>query len=140
MYIIIDDRNIVAGGYATGFHREGISSTGIEAAEFREWIVDPPRLDRAPRPYQIHILQLVEARPEVIAVEHGSQVRMRRRTRHIEESRQRRDERRCAYEFDPERQVELPDNLPGLMHVVRARFVVVRQDFLRGKRGRVNVP
>jgi len=38
MYIIIVDRNIVAGGYATGFHREGISSAGIEAAEFREWI------------------------------------------------------------------------------------------------------
>ena len=64
---------------------------------------------------------------------------MRRRTRHLEERRQRRDERRCAYEFDPERQVELADNLPALMHVVR-RFVVVRQDFLRGKRGRVNVP
>ena len=38
MYIIIDDRNIVAGGYATGFSREGVSSAGIEAAEFREWI------------------------------------------------------------------------------------------------------
>jgi DNA-binding response OmpR family regulator len=38
MYIIVDDRNIVAGGYATGFHREGVSSAGIEAAEFREWI------------------------------------------------------------------------------------------------------
>src|ERR1700739_1756353 len=38
MYIIIDDRNIVAGGYATGFHREGVSSAGIEATEFREWI------------------------------------------------------------------------------------------------------
>ena len=31
MYIIIDDRNIVAGGYATGFDREGVSSAGIEA-------------------------------------------------------------------------------------------------------------
>ena len=38
MYIIIDDRDIVAGGYATGFDREGVSSAGIEAAEFREWI------------------------------------------------------------------------------------------------------
>ena len=38
MYIIIDDRNIVAGGYTTGFNREGVSSAGIEAAEFREWI------------------------------------------------------------------------------------------------------
>ena len=38
MYIIIDDRNIVAGGYAHGFDREGVSSAGIEASEFREWI------------------------------------------------------------------------------------------------------
>ena len=38
MYIIIDDRNIVAGGYATGFDREGVSSAGIESSEFREWI------------------------------------------------------------------------------------------------------
>ncbi|RBP16168.1 DNA-binding response OmpR family regulator [Roseiarcus fermentans] len=38
MYMIIDDRNIVSGGYATGLDREGVSSTGIEPAEFREWI------------------------------------------------------------------------------------------------------
>ena len=38
MYIIIDDRDIVAGGYAIGFDREGVSSAGIEAGEFREWI------------------------------------------------------------------------------------------------------
>jgi len=38
MYIIIDDRNVVAGGYANGFDREGVSSAGIEASEFREWI------------------------------------------------------------------------------------------------------
>ncbi len=38
MYIIIDDRDIVAGGYANGLDREGVSSTGIEASEFREWI------------------------------------------------------------------------------------------------------
>jgi DNA-binding response OmpR family regulator len=38
MYIIIDDRDIVSGGYATGLDREGVSSAGIEAADFREWI------------------------------------------------------------------------------------------------------
>src|SRR5208283_2721191 len=38
MYIIIDDRDIVAGGYATGLDREGVSSAGIEPGEFREWI------------------------------------------------------------------------------------------------------
>jgi len=38
MYIIIDDRNLVAGSYTTGFDREGVSSAGIEPREFREWI------------------------------------------------------------------------------------------------------
>ena len=38
MYIIIDDRDMVSGGYAVGLDREGVSSAGIEAAEFREWI------------------------------------------------------------------------------------------------------
>src|SRR5215469_7650948 len=38
MYVIVDDRNIVAGGYATGLDREGVSSTGIDPGEFREWI------------------------------------------------------------------------------------------------------
>ena len=28
MYIIVDDRDIVAGGYANGFDREGVSSAG----------------------------------------------------------------------------------------------------------------
>jgi DNA-binding response OmpR family regulator len=38
MYIIVDDRNIVSGGYATGFDREGIAMTGIEPVEFGEWL------------------------------------------------------------------------------------------------------
>jgi DNA-binding response OmpR family regulator len=38
MYIIIDDRDSVAGGYAMGLDREGVSSTGIVASEFRDWI------------------------------------------------------------------------------------------------------
>ncbi len=38
MSIIVDDRDIVAGGYAHGFDREGVSSAEIEASEFREWI------------------------------------------------------------------------------------------------------
>ena len=36
MYIIVDDRDIVAGGYANGFDREGVSSAGIEASAFRQ--------------------------------------------------------------------------------------------------------
>ena len=38
MYIIIEDRDTVAGGYAIGFDREGVSSAGIVATEFRDWI------------------------------------------------------------------------------------------------------
>jgi DNA-binding response OmpR family regulator len=38
MYIIVDDRNIVAGGYATGFDREGVTTTGIDPLEFGDWI------------------------------------------------------------------------------------------------------
>lgn len=38
MYIIIDDRNIVSGGYASGLDKEGVSSAGIDPIDFREWI------------------------------------------------------------------------------------------------------
>jgi two-component system, OmpR family, flagellar system response regulator FtcR len=38
MYIIVDDRNIVAGGYATGFDREGVTTTGIDPLEFGDWL------------------------------------------------------------------------------------------------------
>jgi DNA-binding response OmpR family regulator len=38
MYIIVDERNLVAGGYASGFDREGVSTAGIEPGEFQEWI------------------------------------------------------------------------------------------------------
>ena len=38
MYIIVEQRGLVAGGYASGFDREGVSSAGIDPAEFREWI------------------------------------------------------------------------------------------------------
>jgi DNA-binding response OmpR family regulator len=38
MYIIVDDRNIVTGGYATGFDREGVTTTGIDPVEFGEWL------------------------------------------------------------------------------------------------------
>jgi len=38
MYIIVDDRSIVTGGYSSGFDREGVSNAGIEPREFQEWI------------------------------------------------------------------------------------------------------
>ena len=38
MYIIVDERNIVAGGYASSFDREGVTTAGIDPKEFKEWI------------------------------------------------------------------------------------------------------
>jgi DNA-binding response OmpR family regulator len=38
MYIIVDERSVVTGGYASSFDREGISSAGIDPVEFRDWI------------------------------------------------------------------------------------------------------
>ena len=38
MYIIIDERSVVTGGYESSFQREGISSAGIVPTEFREWL------------------------------------------------------------------------------------------------------
>src|SRR3954447_13248438 len=38
MYIIVDDRHIVTGGYASSFDREGVTTTGIDPFEFGEWL------------------------------------------------------------------------------------------------------
>jgi DNA-binding response OmpR family regulator len=38
MYIIVDDRAIVTGGYSSGFDREGVTTAGIDPIEFSEWI------------------------------------------------------------------------------------------------------
>ncbi len=38
MYIIVDDRDIVTGGYASSFDREGVTTTGIDPGEFGEWL------------------------------------------------------------------------------------------------------
>ena len=38
MYVLIDDRVIVANGFESGFEREGISLTGMQPGEFREWM------------------------------------------------------------------------------------------------------
>jgi DNA-binding response OmpR family regulator len=38
MYIIVDERSVVAGGYASSFDREGVSSAGIDPAEFSDWL------------------------------------------------------------------------------------------------------
>jgi DNA-binding response OmpR family regulator len=38
MIVIVDERNVVAGGYASSFDREGISSAGIDPSEFKDWL------------------------------------------------------------------------------------------------------
>src|SRR5450755_2607593 len=38
MIVIVDERTVVAGGYASSFDREGISSAGIDPSEFKDWI------------------------------------------------------------------------------------------------------
>jgi DNA-binding response OmpR family regulator len=45
MYIIVDDRNIVTGGYTSGFGREGVSTAGIDPVEFGEWIAKASESD-----------------------------------------------------------------------------------------------
>ncbi len=38
MLVLIDEREIVAAGYAGGFKGEGVSTTGFSPVEFREWV------------------------------------------------------------------------------------------------------
>ena len=38
MYIVVDDRLMVVSGFVASFEREGISSLGLDAAEFSEWL------------------------------------------------------------------------------------------------------
>jgi len=45
MYIIVDDRNIVTGGYSSGFDREGVSNAGIDPTEFGDWISKASEID-----------------------------------------------------------------------------------------------
>jgi two-component system, OmpR family, flagellar system response regulator FtcR len=45
MFIIVDDRNIVTGGYTTGFDREGVSTAGIDPVEFGEWLAKASETD-----------------------------------------------------------------------------------------------
>lgn len=38
MYIVVDDREMVTSGYVASFEREGVSSLGLFAGEFNEWL------------------------------------------------------------------------------------------------------
>src|SRR6476661_115295 len=37
MFVVLDDRSTVAGGYVACFEREGIAATAVEPSEFFEW-------------------------------------------------------------------------------------------------------
>ena len=47
MLVFIDDREIVAAGYAGGFKGEGVSTIGFCPTDFREWIATASELDLA---------------------------------------------------------------------------------------------
>ena len=79
MYIIVDDRNIVTGGYATGFDREGVTTTGIDPVEFGEWLQKASESD----------VEAVEAPAHCGHVE--SQPRRRSRERSLARVRPERD-------------------------------------------------
>ncbi|WP_319773787.1 response regulator transcription factor [Breoghania sp.] len=42
MFIIVDEREIVTNGYASGFKREGVSSLGLMPEEFGDWVTTTP--------------------------------------------------------------------------------------------------
>ncbi|MDJ0930636.1 response regulator transcription factor [Breoghania sp.] len=43
MFIIVDNREIVTSGYASGFEREGGSSLGLPPDEFSDWVTTMPQ-------------------------------------------------------------------------------------------------
>ncbi|MET3414843.1 response regulator transcription factor [Methylobacterium sp. 1030] len=45
MYIIVDERPLVANGYVASFGREGVASVGLYTQEFSEWLQAAPRMD-----------------------------------------------------------------------------------------------
>jgi len=47
MYIIVDDREIVANGYVGGLVREGVSSIGFSSSEFWDWLQSASEADLA---------------------------------------------------------------------------------------------
>ncbi|WP_310620284.1 response regulator transcription factor [Flexibacterium corallicola] len=45
MYLIVDEQQLVTEGYASGFEREGISTSGFTPDDFLEWIETAPDTD-----------------------------------------------------------------------------------------------
>lgn len=45
MYIVVDERQMVTAGYVASFDREGVSSLGLYAGEFKEWLASASSAD-----------------------------------------------------------------------------------------------
>ena len=45
MYIVVDERSMVTDGYVANFNREGISSFGLRADDFEDWLQTAPGAD-----------------------------------------------------------------------------------------------
>ncbi|GJE11670.1 response regulator transcription factor [Methylobacterium longum] len=45
MYVIVDERSMVTDGYVASFNREGISSVGLRADDFADWLQTAPGTD-----------------------------------------------------------------------------------------------
>jgi hypothetical protein len=58
---------------------------------------------------------------------------MRRLARHLEQRRQRGDERRCAHKFDHRGHAKVFGDFPNFPHVLSTGPVVVQCEFLSGR-------
>jgi two-component system, OmpR family, flagellar system response regulator FtcR len=45
MYVVVDERPMVTDGYVASFDREGVSSVGLLASDFEEWLQTAPGAD-----------------------------------------------------------------------------------------------
>lgn len=79
----------------------------------------------------IHVLELVQSRPEVIEVEHHPHVRVRGLADRLERSEQSGHVRRGAHELDAAPHVERADGLSHVAHVVDNGGVIAFRQFLR---------
>src|SRR6185503_16704862 len=77
---------------------------------------------------QVEILEFTQAGPEVIAVEHGPDVRVRGRARHFERCRKSADEGSAAHELEHSRYAIRFDDITGFAQIVATPLVVVRRE------------
>ena len=81
------------------------------------------------RVYELEILELTQAGPEMIKVEHRPDIWMPRITRKIQRGLERSDERGSAHEFHHHRNVEWFNDIACLAKIVLGAFVIVDGEF-----------